>query len=354
MGNKKGVVEIQFNWIFILAIGAIILLFFSVIIIRQKNISEVSTSSLILKNLEAILSGAEVSIGLTNSVKIPKTKIEFECNRYRVGKVSKQFEVMSIFTPSIIESNKLITWTLDWSLPYRVTNLLYLTSPEIRYVFVPGPGVTDCATDPAKTCFGKDVFNSAPEEIRKEIIDDVSGIRDEGDDHIRIIFFDETPTLPSDLIDTKKGTVSGLAVYTSGTDNGKLEFLYHDRNAPNFYIKDSSYYINEPTLFGAIFADNPEIYNCVMETAFKKLNIVSQVYKEKTNALWTHYDNLGTPFGDSCKNYHFDTHIIKIKDNSNIFDSLQLTNQKNILETAAQDLEQQNKDAQIASCALIY
>ena len=74
--SKKGIVEIQFNWVLILAVGAVILLFFSVVIMKQKSISEVSISSIILKNLEGILSGAEVSIGTVNSVAIPKTKIK--------------------------------------------------------------------------------------------------------------------------------------------------------------------------------------------------------------------------------------------------------------------------------------
>ncbi|PIN70298.1 hypothetical protein COV94_01860, partial [Candidatus Woesearchaeota archaeon CG11_big_fil_rev_8_21_14_0_20_57_5] len=32
--------------------------------------------------------------------------------------------------------SRLTTWTLPWEVPYWATNFLYLTSPEVRYIFV--------------------------------------------------------------------------------------------------------------------------------------------------------------------------------------------------------------------------
>lgn len=343
MENKKGIIEIQFNWIFVLAIGAVILLFFSVIIIRQKNISEVSTSNLILKNLEGILSGAEVSLGTVNLVNIPKTKIEFECNTYRIGKVSKQFGVMSIFVPSIIESNKLITWTLDWSLPYRVTNLLYLTSPKIRYIFV---GETGCIL--SNTCFAKKVFNLTPKEIRKELMEigDVSSINDEGDNQIRIILFDtgSFPTVPSDIQGKKEVT---LLYVIGGEDKGDIDF--YTSSGTTFNLVDRSHYLKQPTLLGAIFADDIEIYECIMETAFKKLNIVSKIYKKKTEDLRDHYTSQGDT---TCAEQHNDAIGIigTIETASRAFSETNI----NIINTEIVILEDKNKEAQLYSCALIY
>ena len=349
--NKKGFVEVQFNWIFILIIGSIILLFFSVVIMKQKSVSEVSTSSLILRNLEGILSGAEVSLGTVNSVSIPKTKIEFECNRYRVGKVSKEFEVMSIFTPSIIESNKLITWTVDWSLPYRVTNLLYLTSPRVRYIFV---GENGCIA--SDTCFAKKVFNSTPDEVRKELIEsvDVSGIRDKGDDQVRIILFDSSnfintnDLIPPHLGSMNKGTLTALNV-DGDEDKGTLEFFDVHFEDGEFINKETSYYIREPALLGAIFADDIDIYNCVMEDAFKKLNIVSQIYEKKTQNIAAYYSSQSDT---TCAASHDDALAI-IQD---IITKSQVFTEANIndIDSYAIGLENKNKDAQLYSCALIY
>src|SRR3989338_6722404 len=136
MRSKKGVIEVQFNWLFVLIIGAVILIMFSGIIIRQKNISETSKNVLLLNNLDAIFSGSESSKGTVNIVKIPETRIEFRCNRYSIGKLSKQLDVMNVFPPSVLEGNSLISMTLDFSMPYRITNIVYLTSPKYRYIFI--------------------------------------------------------------------------------------------------------------------------------------------------------------------------------------------------------------------------
>jgi len=349
--SKKGIVEIQFNWVLILAAGAIILLFFSVVIMKQKSISEVSISSIILKNLEGILSGAEVSIGTVNSVAIPKTKIEFECNRYRIGKVSKEFEVMSVFTPSIIESNKLITWTLDWSLPYRVTNLLYLSSPRIRYIFV----VDSSCIASGATCFGKMVFNSTPVEVRKEIIESigVSSITDRGDDQVRIIsFYDAlaTPSAPSLSIplQNKKG-VTALNVI-GDEDKGQVNF--YSSTGTSFTSKGVSHYIREPALMGAIFADDVDVYNCVMEDAFKKLNIVTKIYQNKTVALKDYYNYSLFPPDNTCATRHSEVFSIL----QNIQAASQTFNLANInaIDFEITKLEDKNELAQLYSCALIY
>src|SRR3989338_8412399 len=138
MRFKKGVIEVQFNWILVLIIGAVILMLFAGIIIRQKNISETSKNVQLLNNLNAIFSGSEASSGTVNVVKIPGARIEFRCNRYSIGKLSKQLDVMNIFSPFVLEGDRLISMTLDFSMPYRITNLVYLTSPKYRYIFLGG------------------------------------------------------------------------------------------------------------------------------------------------------------------------------------------------------------------------
>ena len=52
MNSKKGVIEVQFNWIFVLIIGSVILILITGVVIKQKNISETSKNTLILKNLD--------------------------------------------------------------------------------------------------------------------------------------------------------------------------------------------------------------------------------------------------------------------------------------------------------------
>ena len=136
--NKKAMIEIQFHWIFILIVGAVILLFFATMIYRQKTVSETGISADVLVNLESIISGSMISTKTLNLLDIPKgTEISYkDCNQYEVGPYNKQTGTIVMFAPKKIAGRKLVTWALDWNVPYRVTNFLYLTSDDVRYILV--------------------------------------------------------------------------------------------------------------------------------------------------------------------------------------------------------------------------
>ncbi len=323
MWLKKGVVEIQFNWIFILIAGAIILALFAGLILKQKGVSETSTNTLVLNNLDAAIAGSEVSAGTVNTIKIPKAEIEFGCNMYSIGDVSKQLNAMNIFTSSVLGGNSIITYTLDWSVPYRVTNLVYLVNPKTRYALV-----ADSFNDRE---LSKNISDMIPSEIKKDEYTTLN-VQNKNDEKVRMIFFGQNPVLPNAL--NGMGDITALRV-----DDGILEFFEVENN--NFVSKGTSYYIGEETLLGAIFTDDLEIYNCVMENVFLKLNIVSQVYKEK-------FDYLKSASPVLCG---YDSAPI-----SNILSASKKFNDLNIdkINNAAKDLEIQNKALQKKSCVLIY
>ncbi len=133
--KKRGVIEVQFNWIFILIIGAVILLFFFGIVRTQKTVSEKKISITVKRDIRAILTGAGVSTGTTSLVEVPKTQIDFDCEGYSIQKTSPIKTLVS-FSPDSIYDIKLMLWALDWNIGYRITNFLYITSPNIRYILV--------------------------------------------------------------------------------------------------------------------------------------------------------------------------------------------------------------------------
>ena len=50
MKNKKGF-EMQFNWIFVLVAGMVILLFFTMVVVEQKGVSETTAKATVLKSM---------------------------------------------------------------------------------------------------------------------------------------------------------------------------------------------------------------------------------------------------------------------------------------------------------------
>ena len=62
-----------------------------------------------------------------------------------------------------------------------------------------------------------------------------------------------------------------------GLGNAKYYLLKENGFAENGQIL----FIDEATLIGSVFSENPEMYNCNMEKAIKRLNIYSKIRKEQ-------------------------------------------------------------------------
>ena len=332
--KKRGQFEIQFNWIFVLAAGALILLFASVFVLKQKDISGRAVDQSVSNSLKAIIAGAEVSTDTLNFVELPKIGIEFECGKYRVGSASRSFQIMSVFAPSKIESTRLMTWTLDWNTPYRVTNFLYLTSPNVRYILV------GAETDSLAYKINK----SMPKELNKEWINPGDSVEDKNDAKVRFVFINtgvDNNVVPK-FSKMRGEDVTALKVVG---DENKVEFF--EKKGSDFESKGISYYLKLPSLVGAVFTEDFELYNCVMVGAFKKLKIVTQIYKKKTESMAGYYSGQGDAV---CANDHGSGYLTAILTASGKFNDVNIQ----LIDSAANNLVQQNEDAQLHSCAGIY
>ena len=138
ISSKKGVVEVQFNWVFIIIIGAVILGFFVSLSMRQKDVSEQKLSATVAEHMKTILTGAQVTERSVNLITVPRRDITYDCGEGFSISSMASFNPRIIFAPSLLksQSQKLITWSLDWNMPFRITNFLYMTSPDIYYIFV--------------------------------------------------------------------------------------------------------------------------------------------------------------------------------------------------------------------------
>jgi len=334
--KKRGQFEIQFNWIFVLAAGALILLFASVFVLKQKDISNRAVDQSVSNSLKVIIAGAEVSTDTLNFVELPKIEIEFECGKYRVGSASRSFQIMSVFTPSKIESTRLMTWTLDWNIPYRVTNFLYLTSPNVRHILV------------GSDSLAYEVNKSIPKELNKEWIkpSDIGSVKDKNDAKVRFVFINTVVdnSVLSEFSKMREEDVTALKVVGDG-NKGDVEFF--EKKGSVFESKGVSYYLKLPSLVGAVFTEDFEMYNCVMVGAFKKLNIVTQIYEEKTKSMASYYSGQGDA---TCANDHGSGYLTAILTASGMFNDVNIQ----LIDSAANNLVHQNENAQLNSCAGIY
>ena len=327
--NKKAF-EIQFNWLFVLVAGTAILLFFTAVVIKQKSISETSTKAIVLKTVEAIITGAGVSTDTTNVIDMPSSNIDVSCNRISVGGVSKQYQNLILFAPNLIKGNKLITQTLSFSNPYRVTNFLYVTSADMRYVII------------GNSNLAKEINRSLPSSLKKEFYQSTPMIRNENNYKVKIIVFDSLINFPISLEKMPDSDVTMIRV-NGDIEKGNIDFYQKDGN--QWLPRGSMPYLGKQSLIGAVYIEDPEIYKCNMDNAFIRLSLVTNTYKERT-------EKLKQTTQLECRLVYSNalSHLNSILSLSSSFDQ---TNVITIVESA-KSLANENKNAQLYSCPLVY
>ena len=350
MFSRKGVIEIQFNWIFIMIVGGLILMFFIAIVVQQGKVSNKRISSSISLDMQSIFSGAQISTNTEHTVDIPPVNILFECedgySSYSVGdSVITLGDSIVIFSPDMVygKSREIITWTLDWNAPYRVTNFLYITSPYARYVIV--------NDNPSLSSY---VHSALPDLIFKELTDDYAGIDDRNNYRVRIARFGDLPEqlpVPEDLAALEDESVSLVSIESSGgTLKGTGKVHFYSKNGVIFEREGTSAYLNEASVYGAIYSEDMAMYECNMAKAFKRLNILSMVYSARAGELYTYFMDNPDPQRCRVKISQAKDYVDDIIERSEVF-SIQAVGG---VYSSMQDLRTTNKEIQRLSCPVIY
>src|SRR3989338_4798058 len=240
MVGKKGAIEVQFNWVMILIMGALILIVFFSVSQRQKTISEQRISDKSLSQLNIVLAGSKVSADTANIVSVPKNEIQFSCDlatctkygclsNFKIkgmNQAGKTYNVNPVFSPSSLKGEAVTLWALDWSIPYRVSNLVYITNPEVRYIIVfneTNPGSREAALE---------INNTLPESIYL-----VSGRRAFNIEIVSISNLDKTKN---------KNNFKSNFIIVNGRGIGNIDpsFLKSDVKVMNIDFNDASEGIN--------------------------------------------------------------------------------------------------------------
>lgn len=289
--NKKGAVEVQFNWIFVLIVGALILVFFINISNAQRKSADQTLAYDLLSKVDLIMNGA-LTIPKTGQVfDMPNIPFNLECNRVTALGVSRQFPDRITFGPDELKGKKLVIWSQDWTVPFKVSNFLYLTTSNVRYVIVAN-------SDDPQYSVAEDWYNKLPENITKEI-SNLSSLKDKKNYKIKLIFLSQ--------IDPLEGTAGydnltnmQLPDFIKNLPNGAVSGAYINEDSIRFIVKEQDpikgAYLNfdgatetkiygDPMIFGAIFAENLEEFNCSYAKAFERLHYVSEVYQTRETEL---------------------------------------------------------------------
>jgi hypothetical protein len=160
MKNRKGTLEISFGWLFAILAGLFILFlavyFSSRIINTQQNEISAQTGKeigILLNPLETSFESAQ-----TTSITIPsETRINGECTtsgdfgkqiirldqksfgEWKTTDVFVSFENKYIFSEESIEGKKFYLFSKPFEMPFKIADIVYMTSADDVYCFVDAP-----------------------------------------------------------------------------------------------------------------------------------------------------------------------------------------------------------------------
>jgi hypothetical protein len=296
--KNKNAMEMQFNWIFILIAGAVILSFFMGLFSWYKATknSEMAVES--LQTIKATLASAQASSDTAKIIDIPEVPLQFfcypdTCNDYGCDSfiefkgtgANAKTEVDVIFSPDEMKSNRLITWTIPWEQPYKVTDFLYLSNPLVRYILV----YSDDEPLSRSLAMETDKMLSDNKYVSRQMVEaaNIADVHDENDYLVKfVLFYNPGAGLNVDnsLIKQKNWDV----VLVSGDSiKGTVKFLYEKGSRKPGAIAYP--YIGMPMLMGGIFAEKPASYACNAKKAFIRLELINQLYIERTKLLLAAY-----------------------------------------------------------------
>ncbi len=334
--KKKGVVTIQFNWIYVLIVGSLILAMFIGVVMRQKAASERASAGDLQRRLDTMFAGAISSPGTFRTNDIGIATLNFDCSGFKVGSELGGFSPGVSFAPSSmnLKGRSLITWALNWHVPFKVASFLYVTSKHVRYIIIGDNPLVE------------QLKKKLPEDLNILYVDDFQDAKDveyENEDKTRFIVVGEGGNL--DLHSSFRAReVSALWVINDGT----IQFYRkYPGNLELNTVGSPMAYIGEADLYGAIFSDDAEAYKCGIEDAYKRLNLITRVYISRTEKLKQAY-----PQGSDCFAI-YDNPEGPLKTLSNIASSAGTMSSASVKANLG-TLGGQNRALQIYSCPLIY
>jgi hypothetical protein len=260
--NKKGALEFSFSWIFAIVAGAFILFLTIFAIIKITNINNTVTDTTTAKTIEVLLNPLESSFetGTKTSIKTPlETRIYAGCSLN--GNFGKQtirtnqlirnkwtetnigditFSNKYIFSKEYVEGKKFYIYSKPFEFPFKIADLLYITSSKDIYCFI-----------------------GSPDRIENEITDWNSE---------NLVFKEVSSDCPEDSINVCFKAKANCDVVVDEQDKSVKKG------------NDLVYYEGDSLMYAAIFSDK-EIYECQLNRLMKRAEQLSLLYQGKSTFL---------------------------------------------------------------------
>lgn len=276
--KRKGIIGAQFNWIFAIIAGALILSLVVGFIFKQKQISDERTYQNNLNEFQSVLASAKLTEGRIETLKLdPRIDFRFDCeaNVLLMGSMQEEVGADIVAGPRSLSGMGLYLWTKPAMTPAHIANLIFL-SPSTKYYFF----VTNDFADKDV----KELYDEFPNSIKKmllkpqELEENVKNILKQQDAKIRIIYIGVPVQNKAALSPNRVSEIKlNLNVPSTAEFNNEIYSLYYDSSIKSMM----------PQI--AVLADNGNDYDCTISRIFKKGVQVYEILKSRASNLRAYY-----------------------------------------------------------------
>jgi len=302
------------SWIFAIVAGGIIMVLFFKAAMTQKQLSADKSAIRLMTDYDAITQSLLQTAGVSKPLPLPSGGLKFSCTescqcQMEFGKFSTPLGEAPLFAPNNMQADSATVYVLDWRVPYRAANLMYMTTPDIAYFWLD----KDLDT-------GAQAIKSTLNEKLKRVISikDISSTNAlttyAGAAYSRIVIITSMTTATFNSI-SNFGTdnIKTLGSTLTRPDNIHIVNIRHDGTlnfidiVPNptkskvRYAKTNTGYFGTELIIGAIMANDANTYICSMRNAFGRMAGVAGVLKKRALGLKDKV-SASTAISDSDKN----------------------------------------------------
>jgi len=260
--NKKGF-EISFAWLFGIIVGAFILALAIYGVAKFMGVGQTASDLNLEKQIGVILNPLEIGFesAKSTSMEVPvEARINNICiesgsfGRQELNVSQKSFGKWSstdiaagftnkyIFSDEFVEGRKFFLFSKPFNFPFKVSDLIYMTSSQKKYCFI-----------------------NAPSEVKDELL----GLKQEN-------MLAENCSLRSDVIKVCFGD-SSCEIYVN------LENNYVRKNKERMYFvipKDNFGDEDYALMYAAVFSES-DVYECQLQRLMGRLSSLASLYDNK-------------------------------------------------------------------------
>ena len=266
LGSKKGQ-GVQFNWIYVVVAGAIILGFFSWFIVRYIDLQNTKLDAKVARNIDSNFLAIKGASQFKPVLDLGENfDFDFGCDSLTVNsKYTQKINDKIIFSnKEITNTRKINVWTYGFETGFFVDNFIYVIDPRQKYHLVYG----------ANKDFAQGIYDKMPQTLLGQVtISDYNGAVLNPSGKNRFILFFEPSTDQLELLESK-----GSVIYIEPKEAGQVTFYQGD-------TKTLSSFFGSGLIYGLIFSDDIKMYDCSKKRALDKLGILSDIYYTKTRSL---------------------------------------------------------------------